>query len=157
MGANSTLSLQIRHSNVTAKQIATHATGTAEDSTQRVQVIASPPPRDTLSCTKSRQFPTWLRYKIITNMAGDDSQPSSPAGRRSMASPGGRRKFGAAQDADPETPGKAEPTPAKPSYREHLERSKAAMGEVLQRATGKSDPRRSSNPGLAACCCASSC
>ena len=40
---NSTLSDRIRHSNVTAKPIATHATGTAQDSTQWVQVIASAP------------------------------------------------------------------------------------------------------------------
>ena len=37
------LSQEIRHSNVTATPIATHAPGTAGDSTQRVQVIASPP------------------------------------------------------------------------------------------------------------------
>ena len=40
---NSTLSQRIRHSNVTATPIATHAPGTAGDSTQWVQVIASPP------------------------------------------------------------------------------------------------------------------
>lgn len=55
-----------------------------------------------------------------------------------MASPGGRRSLkSAAQDASPETPGKTDPTSSKPSYREHLDRSKTAMAEVLKRATGK--------------------